>query len=96
MKHTVKVGDRFLLGAWEWRVATKGGTRFSATRKSSDGEEHSTVFLDEEADQLVWLKREPTFTKEQVLAVKNWWKLNHKNFEHNDYFAWLDAHIAKE
>jgi len=70
MKHTVKVGDRFLLGAWEWRVAAAPSgllTLFRAIRETGEGADvEYHWFPRNDADSLDWIKPDVRFTREEA------------------------------
>lgn len=101
MKHTVKEGDRFRLGAWEWRVIElEPNGHFTAGRETTgryigDG----MAWNAEDAEKLEWIKPEPTFTRDQVEAIKKWHSPYGTKLYDEDgknFLEWLDAHIEKE
>jgi hypothetical protein len=106
MKHEVKVGDRFRLGAWEWGVihCTYGLFRSSKCGVQEDG---SDLWLSkQDADSLDWIKPEVTFTKKQTEELKSHYIKWHRiAFDYDTgrvvpekswFIDWLDEHTEKE
>ncbi len=94
MKHEVKVGDRFKLINLTWLVRKIDSEFFYAHTVDTILIRRGSMSL-KDADQLDWIKPEPTFTKEQVEAIKE--KLE-QGYPPNvgDLFVWLDSHTEKE
>lgn len=74
MKHEVKVGDRFRLGAWEWVVKqavapSEMSGMFKSYRKDDP---LSYMWLNEtkDADQLDWIKPKIRFTREEAAKIE--------------------------
>ena len=100
MKHEVKVGDRFRLGAWEWEVVGVDGCFFSAERKN-ERKALSTVFHYTEASSLDWVKPEVMFTRaeaEKVMQLAEEYAALPLEIGklHPSFKDFLDAHTEKE
>lgn len=94
MKHTVKIGDRFKLGPWEWRVKE---LRFASFIAESEANLRMITLYDEDASSLDWIKPEPTCSKEFAEAMKEnlgWRDMPRKTYE--ILVRFLDSHIEEK
>ena len=106
MKHEVKVGDRFRLGAWEWEVLHVQNALFkSYTHKDEEGRE-IWLWVDD-ASSIDWIKPEVRFTKEQENALIEQWTILSSSVHFRDktaagsralldFHSWINAHTEKE
>jgi len=69
MKHEVKVGDRFKLGPWEWTVQEIYSASINAYHHKGGDFYHKLTLWLTDADQLDWIKPEPTCSKEFAEAL---------------------------